>query len=317
MYERSELERLRKEFEELQLRVTRFSSVEQELINMRDRLDHELDMYKRLHVFNNSALREVSGHEFVRLVADAIVDVFEVESAAVYLDRKEDLGGSLVYFEGMIFEGSSREMLVKDILSLAGISKKSKSKILSRKDLEEHPSFFDFKEGIHNHIRDEDSEFAIHMIGLNSIKNAPLYDIHNRSNLTIFDIFAQQVLSLQSNRQKRKRIGQQMLHIQASDRELKKLSLIATKTKNGVIITDNHGRIEWANDSFTNTSGWSLEEVKGKKPKDFLHGPNTDQAVVAQLSDALREKQNVEVAIMNYTKGGAPYFTLLEITPVF
>ncbi|MFM9026875.1 MAG: hypothetical protein ACKOQ6_02650, partial [Bacteroidota bacterium] len=114
MYESSEIERLKREYEELQLRVTRFSAVEQELINMRDRLDHELDMYKRLHVFNTSALREMSGHEFVQVIAESLVDVFEVEAAIVVLERKPEDGGTLLYHEGMIFDGSGKDQLLTD-----------------------------------------------------------------------------------------------------------------------------------------------------------------------------------------------------------
>lgn len=312
-----ELEGLREAYAELQLRVTRFSSVEQELINTRDRLDNELDMYKRLHIFNSAALKEQTGHDFIRLVAEAIIDVFELESSIVHLERSESFGGSLTYYEGMILEGTNQEDLVKDIRQLSLFIPVGRSIILQRESLQDIPIFTNFNEALCTTVSDPESEFKFILIGLISNKNAPLYNKPKKSHPTIFSIFAQQVESLLANRQKRKQIDQQILKIQASDRELRKLSLIATKTKNGVIITDHQGRIEWVNDSFLETSGYKLEEIIGKKPKDFLQRDGVSEEERKLLSEALRDKKNVEVTIINHNKEGIPYFNQLEITPVF
>src|SRR5574343_427604 len=78
-------EDLLKQYRELQLRITRFSFVEQQLINTRDRLDHELVMYKRLNKFNQDALDEMSEEAFLELTAEAIIDIFEIECAFVKL----------------------------------------------------------------------------------------------------------------------------------------------------------------------------------------------------------------------------------------
>ena len=312
-----ELDRLKQAYAELQLRVTRFSSVEQELINTRDRLDNELEMYKRLHHFNTAALKEQTGHDFIRLVAEAIIDVFELESSIVHLERSENYGGSLTYYEGMILEGTNQEDLVKDIQKLSLFVPVGRSTILQQEALKDISIFSSFNEALCATVSDPESEFKFHLIGLISIKNAPIYNKPKKSHPTIFSIFAQQVESLIANRQKRKQIDQQILKIQASDRELKKLSLIATKTKNGVIITDNKGRIEWVNDSFEETSGYKLEEVIGKKPKDFLQREGISDEARKILSESLRDKKNVEVTIVNHSKDGRPYYNQLEITPVF
>ena len=51
-----EFQKLLADYRELQLRVTRFSAIQQDLINTRDRLDHELELYKRLQKFNSQAV---------------------------------------------------------------------------------------------------------------------------------------------------------------------------------------------------------------------------------------------------------------------
>jgi hypothetical protein len=72
-------EELYEQYLELQLRVTRFSATEQELINTRDRLDQELELYKRLNSFNNDAIRSQTVNEFLQLAVESIIDILEVQ----------------------------------------------------------------------------------------------------------------------------------------------------------------------------------------------------------------------------------------------
>ena len=103
----------------------------------------------------------------------------------------------------------------------------------------------------------------------------------------------------------------------SAEKEMQKLSLVASKTDNAVIITDAEGRVEWTNEAFTNISGYSLEESQGKKPGAFLQGADTDPRAVAQISDALRAQEAVSVDILNYSKSGRKYWMNLNITPTF
>ena len=122
---------------------------------------------------------------------------------------------------------------------------------------------------------------------------------------------------LESNSQKRKLISEQLEQIRKTDIELQKLSLIATQTKNGVIITDAMGLIEWVNHAFEEITGWQLQEVIGKRPKDFLvRNDNTDHASII-ISEKLKNKEFVEAIITNYTKAGVLYYNQIEINPIF
>jgi len=99
--------------------------------------------------------------------------------------------------------------------------------------------------------------------------------------------------------------------------ELTKLSLIATKTKSGVIITDAWGRIEWINEALTKITGFSLEEVKNKKPKEFLQPEGIDHPGFKLLKENLSDKKYVETIVPNRKKDGTIYINQLEINPVF
>src|SRR5690606_31296410 len=94
------------------------------------------------------------------------------------------------------------------------------------------------------------------------------------------------------------------------------LALVAQNTTNGVVITDAEGRIEWVNAAFTRTTGYTLDEVKGRKPGHVLQGPLTDPATVAELRQAERAGHACHVEILNYTKQGTPYWQVIDMQPV-
>ncbi len=103
----------------------------------------------------------------------------------------------------------------------------------------------------------------------------------------------------------------------ATEIELQRLSLVASQTDNVAIITDPQGRIEWVNESFHRVTGYTLAEVMGRKPGDFLQGTQTAPATVAEIRSALARQQPFSGEILNYHKDGTPYWLLLNINPVF
>lgn len=98
--------------------------------------------------------------------------------------------------------------------------------------------------------------------------------------------------------------------------EVRKLSLVASKTENAVIITDRYGLVEWVNDAFEKITGYSKNEVLGKKPGAFLQGAGSDPATIERIRYGLQSKQSFTEEILNYSKHGVPYWLLLNITPI-
>lgn len=98
--------------------------------------------------------------------------------------------------------------------------------------------------------------------------------------------------------------------------ELARLSLVASRTDNLVVITDGVGRIEWVNEAFTTKTGYLTHEIHGRKPGEVLQGPDTDPATVAWIGERLREGCSFEAELLNYTKFGEPYWVRLHITPI-
>ena len=323
MEEQLSYEELYKRYQDLHLRVTRFSSIEQELINARDKLDQELVLYKKLNDFNSQGLKSKEIGQFLELIIESIIDIFEIEIGYVTFQSFEESPNlisapinPLIYVEGA---GQNEKQVREDLDCLIAHN------IFSGK-----VKFFDQTE-ITNFL--PEAFFSTCMIskrlkiglfgelviacGIGRKKAANYKDFDNRS-LTLFTVFVQQIEAYLSNMLAVKKNKEQLELISKSELELKKLSLIATRTKSGVIISDKYGNIEWVNNSFTETTGYSLDEVKGRKPKDFLqtHDPLSENAK-KELSLALAEKRAVEVIIQNKNKTGNIYYNQLEITPIF
>ncbi len=95
------------------------------------------------------------------------------------------------------------------------------------------------------------------------------------------------------------------------------LSLVADGTENSVVITDANGLIEYVNPGFERMTGYKFNEVKGKKPGDFLQGTHTNQNTVSDIRQKLNAQEAFYDEILNYTKDGEPYWISISINPVF
>jgi len=101
-----------------------------------------------------------------------------------------------------------------------------------------------------------------------------------------------------------------------SEEQSRKLSMVAARTDNAVIITDNAGQIEWVNDAFTRITGYTLPEVLGRTPGSALQGPETDAQAVQRMREKLRRGEGFEEAVLNYAKDGRPYWISIEVQPI-
>lgn len=98
--------------------------------------------------------------------------------------------------------------------------------------------------------------------------------------------------------------------------EFEKLSLVADNTDNSVVITDAKGHIEYVNHGFCSMTGYAEEEVMGRKPGDFLQGPETNKETIERVRDGIINKVPVYEEILNYTKTGETYWISMAINPV-
>lgn len=97
---------------------------------------------------------------------------------------------------------------------------------------------------------------------------------------------------------------------------LARLSEVARQMPSGVVITDHERKIEWVNESFTRTTGYTLDEIKGQIPSNLLKGPETDRLVLNQIEAHLTRGESFEAELMSYTKSGSAYWNHLLCKPL-
>lgn len=102
-----------------------------------------------------------------------------------------------------------------------------------------------------------------------------------------------------------------------ADDEIKKLSLVAKETINGVIISDKDHNIVWVNHAFTKLCGYELEEVIGKNPMDVLTGPQVDMDVVNYVNVQNKLAVPFVFEIINYTKSKQTVLVRVQVQPLF
>jgi len=98
--------------------------------------------------------------------------------------------------------------------------------------------------------------------------------------------------------------------------EVLHLSMVASQTTNGVVITDTQGVTTWVNDSFVKISGYTSDDIIGKRPGDLLQGPDTAPESVAEMRQALADRAPFNIEVINYTKTGVPYWIGIMCNPV-
>ena len=99
--------------------------------------------------------------------------------------------------------------------------------------------------------------------------------------------------------------------------DARKLSLVAERTDNAVLITNAAGFTEWLNPGFVRMTGYEIEEVLGMKPGQFLQGPETSRETVQMMSAAIKAGQGFQTEILNYKKNGERFWLAIDVQPIF
>jgi PAS domain S-box-containing protein len=90
-------------------------------------------------------------------------------------------------------------------------------------------------------------------------------------------------------------------------------------TRMPMVVTDPRqpdNPIVFANGAFFDLTGYSNEETIGRNCR-FLQGPQTDRSTVDEVRQAISEERAVAVDILNYKKGGKPFWNALFLGPIF
>lgn len=98
---------------------------------------------------------------------------------------------------------------------------------------------------------------------------------------------------------------------------LERLSLIAKKTSNIVMVSNPNGRIEWVNDAFQRTMGFQPHEVVGKNAHTFAIEGKSQSEWTRKALEASTQGTPFSGEIQKRTKHGAPLWLFVEAQPLF
>lgn len=97
--------------------------------------------------------------------------------------------------------------------------------------------------------------------------------------------------------------------------ELRKLSRAIEQSNASVVITDLEGKIEYINPKFTEVSGYTFEEVRGKKP-NILKSGEMPEEIYKNLWGDITSGKNWRGEILNKRKDGSTYWENISISTI-
>ncbi len=102
--------------------------------------------------------------------------------------------------------------------------------------------------------------------------------------------------------------------LESMNRELEKLSIVASETDNGVLICGPQGEIEWSNDGLTRLLGYTFEEMKqrGNTIEELSSNPDIKRLIHQSILD----KKSSTYQLLNETKDGTKRWTQSTLTPI-
>jgi PAS domain S-box-containing protein len=104
--------------------------------------------------------------------------------------------------------------------------------------------------------------------------------------------------------------------LKSSQKELEKLSVIASKTSNGIVILNAECNIEWINQGFTMLTGYRMDEISGHAFKDFLTPEKLNFGDENFLARELSQNHTISDEIRLKTKHKNDLLLLINISPI-
>lgn len=197
-----------------------YSVIQQQLIDARDRLDREVARLTRMHAFNARALRLAADADFIPALAEAIVDIFELEFGLCWL---LDETGAILHPIGVLGiqadmahfqEGGER--LAARLAQMPG----AQAVVLTAEAMAEIAPCAPIAQAVCAPCRDAEGRTLALLMGGNTTFGAGFFEAATPELCEAFGLFAQQMGALIENRTGRATIERQMEEIRRADQRL-------------------------------------------------------------------------------------------------
>ncbi|MFZ5967112.1 MAG: PAS domain-containing sensor histidine kinase [Bacillota bacterium] len=100
------------------------------------------------------------------------------------------------------------------------------------------------------------------------------------------------------------------------EQEIKKLNGAIEQSPAGIMITDSAGNIEYINPKFTQVSGYTLEELVGRKPSILSAKEEEYREIGRKIGETILSGREWRGEIMNKRKNGELYWASVSISPI-
>lgn len=278
---RERYEKLRTEHAYLQARVTRFSTVEQELITTRHLVDLERRRFERMRKFIQSALRSESMGECVSLVADGIVDILECEVGAIWIKAQagceEVFHVSLSEQEESGLVGDLRERLTQcmDGHPIGGLLEAGSLESMGLMDL------------MVQEVVGDDNCRSGFLVAANSSRSGQFHDRLLPYANEAFSVFASQVGAVLGSLKRRETIVAQIEQIRLYDQ---RLSMALASSNVGLWDWDLASGAVHYSEQWKQMIGYSGDEISDRFDEwlERLHPQDREEAVRVAMKSSKR-----------------------------
>jgi PAS domain S-box-containing protein len=106
----------------------------------------------------------------------------------------------------------------------------------------------------------------------------------------------------QQNQENTVRFQELLKESKKVESDLMKLSFVASKVNNAVVINDAENQVTWVNAAFEKITGFTLDDVKGKRLGDLIIGPKTDLELIDEVRRLTKERQSFTIDMLAYRK---------------
>lgn len=139
-------------------------------------------------------------------------------------------------------------------------------------------------------------------------QNLPLFELDRKNTRNIDESDELDSLTRSLNRM--------MTTLKDREEKLKVFSVAIDQSPNAIVLTDTNGRIEYTNKHFTDTSGYTYQEAKGKNPS-FLSSGHTPKELYQELWTTISNGKVWTGDLQNKTKEGQFFWESTQIAPIF
>lgn len=115
--------------------------------------------------------------------------------------------------------------------------------------------------------------------------------------------------------QQKDEIDKQAAQLEGINKELEKLSIVAGKTQNAIVIMDRNGYFEWVNAGFTRFFGYTLQLLRNERDENIVN-VSGNKSIRNILFKCVSNKQTIVFENDSRTRSGKKIATQTTLTPI-